>query len=170
VSGTWRGPPPTSAAIGSVVLGFEVSSDAEPLCSSGDGWLTLATQVRVRSADGSLDWTTEVEGGIRSGEGYGSTSDPPSLGIGATALFQDADDLRRAGLGEVDLLGGPLARVQFDATFFAYPDHTGHTARLDFFSVLPCSSDPRCAQHEAGACPFCGSSSAVRRLDSPSVY
>jgi hypothetical protein len=170
MSGTWRGPAPFSTPLGFVNLLFEVSSDAQPLCFGGNGLLSFSTQAGVTSADGLLNWTTEVTGGIHSGEGNGSTSDPPFLTIGTTALFQDVDALRRAGLGDLDLLGGTLARVQFGASFVAYPDRVGHAARFDFSSVIPCATDPRCAEYEPEACPFCGTSIMVRRLDSPGAY
>lgn len=172
VSGTWRNPgspAPPLGFPGSVALGFEVSSDAQPLCTDGDGWLTLSTQVRVSSADGLLNWTTAVKGFVGVGEGYGSASAPPSLGMSATVFFQDAVALRGAGLGDVDFLGGTPARVQFDSTFFAFPDHVGHTARLDVTSVIPCATDPRCSEREPGMCQFCGTSIGLRWLDSPDV-
>jgi hypothetical protein len=175
VSGTWTypvtpAPPLGFVNPGSVSLGFAVSSDAQPLCTDGDASLTLSTQARVSSADGSLNWTTAVKGFVRVGEGNGSTSDPPSLDMSATVFFQDADALRSAGLGDVDFLGGTPARVQLDAAFFAFPDHVGHTASLGISSVIPCATPPRCSEQEPAMCQFCGTSFRLRWLDSPSAF
>jgi hypothetical protein len=117
VAGNWRGPPPDSVSLGSAELSFELPNDTLPLCTPGDGTLSLSTQMRVTSADGTVDWTTTVQCGIRSGQGNGSISDPPYLGVGVTRFFSDADALRGAALGDVDLFGGTAAEVRFSAEF-----------------------------------------------------